>query len=190
MGDVHRPASEGGPNWGNVVGSKQGPKVLDFLPANQEGSTAQSNTIRKYHPAAIEDVRSQIRAGVAEPKWNSSLITGSRFSGQNAQPVSALRKEVFNPQMRIEPPQTAAPPVSSGVRATGATAPTSVQGIGAKAVAAPPMKPSMPTAAIPLVRPHVPAAPMAAAGGMLQKAEHSVAAKAPGMLGRIGKFFR
>jgi hypothetical protein len=206
MGDVSRPPSAGGTNFGNVVGTKQGPKILDFLPENEKGTSIQTDNLMKHQPAAVSDIYNRARSGEANPQLNSSLVGGSKFSGKDTPyQVKDIRKEVFKPTMHIEPPtaqvggasSAAAKPAAPGASmptapqglrpaapVPGRTMPTAPQGIGGA------LAKTAPTAPIPLVRPHVPSAPMAAAGGMLQRAEHSVAAKAPGMLTRVGKFFK
>lgn len=171
MMDTTKIRSEGGavePNWGNVVKSPQGPKVLDFLPHNQSQPNAALASMHAYKPSG-------------DSKFGPDVE-----HGQNPN-VGDLRKEVFNPQMKIEKPTTTPPPTQSGVRPVAA-APQVLSSSNLQSVhTVPPMSHAAP---IPLVRPHVPAAPMAAAGGMLQRAEGSVAGKVPGMLSRIGKFFR
>jgi hypothetical protein len=70
-------------NYGNVVNSASGPKVLDFLPVAQPhgdtpGTTPAIESMKKYAP----------------------IYGGSKFSGEGAAPLSALRKEVFKPTMQ------------------------------------------------------------------------------------------
>ena len=71
-------ASATGANWGNVVNSPSGPKVLDFLPqpAGQMRNQQAAGSLTKYLPSDPTKFHEQ---------------------GQN---LGALRKEVFNPTMR------------------------------------------------------------------------------------------
>ncbi len=69
-----------GTNYGNVVNSPQGPKVLDFLPNIRGEKNPATESFRTYAPE------------------------GSRFvEGGAGGNMKALRKEVFNPQMQIQP---------------------------------------------------------------------------------------
>lgn len=224
LGDTVRARTGGGRgvNWGNVVNSPQGPKVLDFLPSMQ----GQKNPAFESYKAHFGD-----------NPTSAPAYGGSRFSGDAAN-VGSLRKEVFKPTMDVTPPPAAGagqPPIArSGTRASmppASHAPeammaTSLQGRGAPAAGADSAQTSVPAArggaggvqpmrtaptAVPAARAsgalaHAPTMPSAAhsmgtaapfnlvkkapLGGALQAAEHSVAAKAPGMLTRIGKFLR
>jgi hypothetical protein len=181
-----------GTNWGNVVGSKQGPKVLDFLPHNANRPISENHALGSMQ--------------AYQPKGDSKFGPDVA-AGQNPN-VGALRKEVFNPQMKIEKaPQTAAPaqsgvqPVAKPAFAGNDVATTVPQAKSlpraAPAAAAPALAAtgttghamqSMGTAAPFQLMKKAPGLG-GAVGGVLQKAEGSIAAKAPGMLGRIGKFF-
>lgn len=212
LGDTVRAKSSGGKgiNWGNVVQSPQGPKVLDFLPSVQ----GQSNP-------AFESYKAHF--GNLQPGQEAS---GSRFGEQTG--VAPLRKEVFNPQMNVtKPVNPPTPPIQSGVRPSAPTVPAdnadmptvSPGALRARGQGTQPVRsaPSGQAVGAPLsIRPgggmgqaaqgavaHAPQAMTTApfqlmkkapglggaVGGALQKAEGSIAAKAPGMLGRIGKFF-
>lgn len=79
MADTVRRTSGGGNgvNYGNVVSSPQGPKVLDFLPSVSGQANPAIESMKKYAP-----------------------INGpSKFTGDQAN-VGALRKEVFKPTMQ------------------------------------------------------------------------------------------
>lgn len=72
--------SSTGTNYGNVVQTAHGPKILDFLPdvAGQKNPAAES--FRTYAPEGSQFVEGGAKGSLGE-----------------------LRKEVFNPQMRINP---------------------------------------------------------------------------------------
>jgi len=167
-----------GTNWGNVVNSPQGPKVLDFLPHTEGQANHALDSLHTYAP------KGDSRFG-ADP-------------GQNAN-VGALRKEVFNPQMNI---QKAAPTTAPPAQHLGGGGVDDVRTAVPQRAALPAARPALAASGTTAhtVQSMGTAAPFnlmkkapslgGAVGGALQSAEHSVAAKAPGMLARVGKFFR
>lgn len=69
--------SERGANYGNIVHTQSGPKVLDFLPNVSGQKNPATESFKKYVPTS-----------------GSAFDTGS---------VGDLRKEVFNPKMQVHP---------------------------------------------------------------------------------------
>lgn len=127
---------EGGVNYGNVVGSASGPKVLDFLPSIQGESEHAVHSLMHYAPE------------------------GSSQFGQGR--LGDLRKEVFKPQMAIHPasPQAQA----AAMMAFGGHAPSPPGGAsgaptGVHAMATPQAGGPVPQSALPTPRPGALAAP-------------------------------
>jgi hypothetical protein len=80
MGDTisNRTGGGHGANWGNVVGSPQGPKVLDFLPGMGGESNPAIESMKKYAP----------------------IHGPSKFNEGPMANLGSLRKEVFKPTMQ------------------------------------------------------------------------------------------
>lgn len=167
-----------GTNYGNVVNSPQGPKVLDFLPQSRGQLNPAVQSFGKYAPTKTE---------FAEGGTHGNM--------------GVLRKEVFNPKMNIQeaspemqdraqqvlmgkaPSLSQVPaPNAAAAQATvrpgmahaptamphAPTAPTNVLGRGVGAIA------HAPTA----IATHMPTAPLRAIGSV----ERAAATKAPGLL--------
>jgi hypothetical protein len=190
--------SASGTNYGNVVNSPQGPKVLDFLPQSKGQLNPAIQSFGKYAPT-----KTQFAEGEAHGNMQS------------------LRKEVFNPKMNI---QEASPEMQSKAQQvlmgkapslTSAAAPNPAANTptvrpGSGALAAAPTTPvpqqaarTAPTAAVSARPPasvgssafaptmHAGAtpavggmlhAPTAAPGKLLGAAERGAATKVPGLL--------
>jgi hypothetical protein len=82
-----------GANYGNVVSTPRGPKVLDFLPSVRGESNPAIASMKHYGLAGTET---------------------SSFGAEGATNIGKLRKEVFRPQMRIQPGMATA--AASGVQ--------------------------------------------------------------------------
>ena len=183
--------SRTGVNYGNVVNSPSGPKVLDFLPNVRGEKNPATESFRTYAPQ------------------------GSQFVEGGAQgSMGALRKEVFNPQMRVQPasgpeqmraaailrgekpapvapsPQASVQTSKPGAPAAAATSvPAARQAPAAAATSVP--RSRMPAPALPAHTPTMPAAPGALhaprLGGVAGRLETAAARTAPGFLRSAGK---
>jgi len=89
--------SERGTNFGNVVHSPDGPKILDFLPSVEGKADVTQTSFQKYRPE--------------HSKFNPGVTNIRR-------PMQELRKEVFNPSMAIAPKA----PRPSAVKAVASSA--------------------------------------------------------------------
>jgi hypothetical protein len=169
--------SETGTNYGNVVNSPQGPKVLDFLPKSRTQLDPTTQSFGTYAPTHTEFAHKvETAPGEFRPGTHGSM-------GQ-------LRKEVFNPQMNIQPASPAmqdrAQQVLMGKRPGLASAPAT------SAVTPPPANAVLTRAAGPqAMRPaaHVPTMPTApvahAAVGGIAHAPTSLATHMPSSVGRV-----
>jgi hypothetical protein len=127
LGDV---SNESGTNYGNVASTPQGTKIVDFLPKQQGQANPAFESFKKYAPM------------------------GSKFEGPNAN-MNDLRKEVFKPQMRVQP-ATADQKVQAMKMLQG-EAPAPAPAGGANSVASAPTTPVPSSVHAPTAR----AAPMA-----------------------------
>lgn len=118
MADTITRHEEGGRgiNYGNVVHSPQGPKVLDFLPGIQGQENPAISSFKKYRPG------------------------DSKFEGAGAS-LRDLRKEVFNPSMKIEAPKDLPKNMPPIPRAAAAAAPKTMNALGEAASRTAPSSP-------------------------------------------------
>lgn len=193
--------SRSGVNYGNVVNSPSGPKVLDFLPNVKGQKNPATESFRTYAPQG------------------SQFVEGGAKGN-----MGALRKEVFNPQMRINPAtgpdQMRAAAILRGEKPPMAAVPSPQAAVGtarpgaAPAAAATSIPASrQPPSATPTVAPrsrlpaaapghistapaapaamrasaHVPSAPLLKATGTMGRLETAAAKTAPGFLRSAGK---
>jgi hypothetical protein len=160
--------SSTGTNYGNVVNSPQGPKVLDFLPQSKGQLNPAIQSFGKYAPTKTE---------FAEGGTHGNM--------------GALRKEVFNPKMNI---QEASPEMQSKAqqvlmgKAPSMSQVPAPNAAAAQATVRPGAPRPMATAPTANLSPHSPTAPTAQlgrVGGGLAHAPTAMATHIPSSAGRV-----
>jgi hypothetical protein len=181
--------SDNGTNYGNVVNSPQGPKVLDFLPKSRTQLDPTTQSFGTYAPTHTEFAHKvETAPGEFRPGTHGSM-------GQ-------LRKEVFNPSMNI---QHASPemqdraqqvlmgkreglgsaPIQSGPQAMGTrpAVPRAMPGAHVPTAATNALHPNVMLGHAPTsLAAHVPSS----VGRVVGAAERAAATKAPGLLRAAG----